>query len=96
VRVADQPGVTRALYKVMTADNAPKAREAARRFADRFEDEYPKAVDCLRDDLDNLLVCFRYRTKKERKRVRTTNAIERRIREVRRRTRPMSVFQDRT
>jgi transposase-like protein len=28
--------------------------------------------------------------------VRTTNAIERRFREVRRRTRPMGVFQDRT
>jgi transposase-like protein len=96
VRVADQPAVKRALHKVMNADNAPKARAAARRFADRFEDDYPKAVACLRDDLDDLLTCFRYRTEKERKRVRTTNAIERRFREVRRRTRPMGVFQDRT
>ena len=67
-----------------------------RRFADRFENEYPKAVACLRDDLDDLLTCFRYKTLKERKRVRTTNAIERRFREVRRRARPMGVFQDRT
>ncbi len=37
-----------------------------------------------------------YRTIDERKAVRTTNAIERRFREVRRRTRPMDVFQDRT
>jgi putative transposase len=96
VRVADQPAVKRALHKVMNADNEPKAREAARRFADRFEDHYPKAVDCLRNNLDDLLTCFRYRTEKERKRVRTTNAIERRFREVRRRTRPMGVFQDRT
>lgn len=96
VRVADQPAVKRALHKVMNADDAPKARAAARRFADRFEDDYPKAVACLRDDLDDLLTCFRYRTLKERKRVRTTNAIERRFREVRRRTRPMGVFQDRT
>jgi transposase-like protein len=96
VRVADQPAVKRALHKVMKADSAPKAREAARRFANRFEDEYPKAVACLRDDLDDLLTCFRYRTETERKRVRTTNAIERRFREVRRRTRPMGVFQDRT
>lgn len=51
---------------------------------------------CLRDDLDDLLTCFRYKTLKERQRVRTTNAIERRFREVRRRTRPMGVFQDRT
>jgi transposase-like protein len=95
VRVADQPAVKRALHKIMKADNAPKAREAARRFADRFEDDYPKAVACLRDDLDDLLTCMRYKTE-ERKRVRTTNAIERRFREVRRRTRPMGVFQDRT
>lgn len=96
VRVADQPAVKRALHKVMNADNEPKARAAARRFADRFEDDYPKAVACLRNDLDDLLSCFRYKTDKERKRVRTTNAIERRFREVRRRTRPMGVFQDRT
>jgi transposase-like protein len=96
VRVADQPAVKRALHKVMNAQNAPTARAAARRFADRFEDDYPKAVNCLRLDLDDLLTCFRYKTEKERKRVRTTNAIERRFREVRRRTRPMGVFQDRT
>ena len=40
--------------------------------------------------------CFRYGTIEERKAVRTTNAIERRFREVRRGTRPMGVFQDRT
>ena len=55
-----------------------------------------KAVGCLRDDLDELLTCWRYKTLAERKRVRTTNAIERRFREVRRRTRPMGVFSDRT
>lgn len=72
------------------------ARAAARRFADRGEDDYPKAFQCLLDDLDDLLVCFRYKTEKERKLVRTTNAIKRRFRVVRRRTRPMGVFQDRT
>ena len=51
---------------------------------------------CLRADLDDLLTCFRYPTLEARKAVRTTNAIERRFREVRRRTRPMGTFQDRT
>ena len=41
---------------------------------------------CLRDDLDDLLTCFCYKTLKERKRVCTTNAIERRFRKVRRLT----------
>ena len=96
VRVVDQIAVKRSLHAVMNAQDIAKARAAARRFADRWEDAYPKAVRCLRDDIDELLTCFRYKTEKERKRVRTTNAIERRFREVRRRTRPMGVFQDKT
>jgi putative transposase len=96
VRKADHAAVKRALHKVMKAAHAPAARAAARRFADRFGDTYPKAVACLRNDLDELLTCFRYTAEAQRKAVRTTNAIERRFREVRRRTRPMGTFQDKT
>ena len=96
IRQADQPAVKRALHKVMNAANAPAARAAARRFRERFDKAYPKAVACLRNDLDELLTCFRYKSADRRKAVRTTNAIERRFREVRRRTRPMGTFQDRT
>ncbi len=96
VRKADQPQVKRDLHAVMNAPDLPRARSAARRFAERWRETYPKAVACLRDDLDDLLTCFRYKTLAERKKVRTTNAIERRFREVRRRTRPMGVFSDRT
>ncbi len=42
------------------------------------------------------LTCFRCRTLAGRTQVGTTSAIERRFREVRRRTRPMGTFQDRT
>ena len=80
----------------MTAPNRPRALSAARRFADAWEQTYPKAVACLRNDLDDLLTCFPYTTLEERRQVRTTNAIERRFREIRRRTRPMGTFQDRT
>jgi len=96
VKKADQPAVKRALHKIMNAPNAPAARAAARKFANRFEDKYPAAVACLRNDLDELLTCFRYKSEDQRRKVRTTNAIERRFREVRRRTRPMGTFQDRT
>lgn len=96
VRRADQPAVKRALHAIMNAPHEPAARTAARRFADRWEQRYPRAVACLRRDLDELLTCFRYKTLAARKAVRTTNAIERRFREVRRRTRPMGTFQDRT
>lgn len=80
----------------MNAPSLRAARSAARRFAARWAADYPAAVSCLRRDLDNLLTCFRYTTPAARKAVRTTNAIERRFREVRRRTRPMGTFSDRT
>jgi putative transposase len=96
VKKADQPAVKRGLHKIMNAPNAPAARAAARRFADRFKLKYPNAVACLRSDLDELLTCFRYKSEDQRRKVRTTNAIERRFREVRRRTRPMGTFQDKT
>jgi putative transposase len=96
IKKAGQPAAKRALHKVMNADNITAARAAARRFKDRFEDNYPAAVACLRNDLDELLTCFRYKSADRRRAVRTTNAVERRFREVRRRTRPMGTFQDRT
>ena len=80
----------------MNASTLPRARSAARRFANRWAAHYPLAVACLRDDLDELLTCWCYKTLVQRKAVRTTNAIERRFREVRRRIRPMGVFSDRT
>lgn len=52
---------------------------------------YPRAVDCLSKDLDELLN-FLDTPSAHRVKVRTTNAIERSFREVRRRTRPMSCF----
>ena len=81
VKKADQPAVKRALHKVMNAANAPAARAAARRFAERFKLKYPHAVACLHNDLDELLTCFRYKSEHQRRKVRTTNAIERRFRE---------------
>lgn len=96
VRCADQAGVKSDLHRIMNARTLPAAWSAARRFAERWHELYPRAVACLRADLDDLLTCFRYRAVDERKAVRTTNAIERRFREVRRRTRPMGTFQDKT
>jgi transposase-like protein len=96
VRAADREAVKADLHAIMNAVHEKAARRAARRFADRWETSDPKAVACLRDDLDELLTSFRYRDPERRRTVRTTNAIERRFREVRRRTRPMGTFQDRT
>jgi transposase-like protein len=96
VRIKDQSKVKKGLHAVMNASHEKAARSAAKNFANTWQATYPNVVTSLRNDLDDLLTCFRYNTIDERKKVRTTNAIERRFREVRRRTRPMGVFQDKT
>lgn len=52
---------------------------------------FPKAVNCLNNDIDDLLNFFKEPKHLWRK-LRTSNVIERTFREVRRRTRPMSCF----
>ncbi len=95
-RRADRPAMKRDLQRISHAENRTAARRAARRFADRWQAHYPRAVQCLRGDLDELLSFFLFDDPAWRLASRTTNAIERRFREVRRRTRPMGVFSDRT
>ena len=96
VRKTDQPSVKRSLHRVMDAKHLVGARQAAKRFVEKWNRLYPKAVRCLREDLEELLTFFSFKDPSWRKSIRTTNAIERRFREVRRRTRPMGVFSDRT
>jgi len=50
-------------------------------------------VSCLEEDLEELLAFYGC-PQEDWRTVRTTNAIERAFREVRRRTRPMSCFQN--
>jgi putative transposase len=96
IRKGDQKQVKGGLVKVYLAQGMGEARMRARRWVERWETMYPKAVKCLRDDIEELLICFSFSDPEFRKAIRTTNAIERRFREVRRRTRPMGVMSDRT
>ncbi|MEE8483492.1 MAG: IS256 family transposase [Nitrospinota bacterium] len=96
VRKKDREMVKKGLHKIYNAENITAARSAARKWADKWKGVYPKAVKCLRNDLDDLLAFFKFKDPDWRKATRTTNAIERRFREVKRRTRPMGVFSDKT
>lgn len=96
VRKNDAEAVKKDLRKIYGAKDVVKARSAAREFADKWESVYPSAVKCLKADLGDLLTFFKFKDPNWRKATRTTNAIERRFREVRRRTRPMGVFSDKT
>jgi putative transposase len=80
----------RAIYQAETRQAAIKAYWA---WARRWQTEAPKAVECLRKDLHELLSFFAC-PETHRRKVRTTNVIERCFREVRRRTRPMTCFSD--
>ena len=96
VRDAERERVKRDLHQISHARHRTQARSAARRFVARWGRRYPQAVRCLQQDLEELLAFLVFDQPAWRKAARTTNAIERRFREVRRRTRPMGVFSDRT
>jgi transposase-like protein len=95
VRRADRDRCKRDLHRISHAPDRSAARSAARRFVDRWNSRYPRAVRCLWQDIEELLTFFLFEEDPWRKATRTTNAIERRFREVRRRTRPMGVMADR-
>lgn len=96
VKRADQKKVKRYLHRISHAPYLRKAHSAAQRFMLRWQSSYPKAVQCLRQDLPELLTFLQVKLSLPPSALRTTNAIERRFREVRRRTRPMGTFSDRT
>jgi len=76
------------------AGSRREASQQIRKWIVRWEKEEPKAVKCLLEDLEALLTVFDI-PEEHRVLMRTTNAIERVFREVRRRTRPMNCFANR-
>jgi transposase-like protein len=96
VKRADQKKVKKDLHRISHACNLREAHKAAQRFMLRWQTSYPKAVKCLRQDLPELLTFLQVNVSLPPSALRTTNAIERRFREVRRRTRPMGTFSDHT
>jgi putative transposase len=96
VRKTDHKKVKSDLHRITKAPNLQQAQKALGRFSSRWGDLYPKAVRCLVCDEEELLSFFRIKDPTLWPQIRTTNAIERRFREVRRRTRPMGTFSDRT
>jgi transposase-like protein len=74
--------------------NASSKQEAIEQFKiwkRKWNRVSPEAVNCLEKDLSDMLNFFDY-PKEHRKKIRTTNAIERSFREVRRRVRTMNCF----
>ncbi len=96
IRRTDQKAIKKDLHKISHARNLRQAQQAAQRLVQNWQTLYPKATQCLTADLPELLTFLRITGPLPPTTLRTTNAIERRFREVRRRTRPMGTFSDHT
>jgi transposase-like protein len=94
--MAEQEEIKTDLHKISHAAGIREAQRMFRRFVLKWSAQYPKAVECLQKDIEDLCSFFAIPDSSLWRHIRTTNAIERRFVEVRRRTRPMGVFSDRT
>jgi len=77
--------------KIYLAENKREAVAYFKCWAAKWRNQVPEAVSCIEKDLEQLL-SFMNCLKDDWRKIRTTNAIERSFREARRRTRPMSCF----
>ena len=91
IRRNDQPQCLKQARRIYLAANSQAAVKAFREWKNKWEEKYPKAIRCLENDIDEMLN-FLGCPAEHRIKIRTTNAIERAFREVRRRTRTMSCF----
>ena len=73
------------IQRVFQADNYEQGLTRGRRLIADYQDRYPNAMACLEKSLEECLTCLKL-PPSHRRRVRTTNTLERLIEEARRRT----------
>ena len=86
-----QPDCLRDAKRIYLATNYRQAVQRFKVWCRKWRGQLPKAVQCLEKDIEDMLV-FLKEDKKLWVKVRTTNVIERLFKELRKRTRPMSLF----
>jgi putative transposase len=86
-----QEECTGELKTVYDAKTRQSAIDAFKVWKKRWQKISPRAITCIENDLEELLVVYNF-PESQRKKIRTTNIIERSFREVRRRTRVFSCF----
>jgi transposase-like protein len=91
VRKRNRKAVVSGAQRIYEAHSRRTAIAAFWRWAERWRGDEPKAVQCIESDLEALLAHFQ-EPPALRATLRTINPIERVFREVRRRTRPMTVM----
>ena len=81
----------------MNAPNAPAAPLGRTQLRRSLRGQsYPNAVACLRNDLDELLTCFRYKSEEQRRRCEPPMPSNDASAKSDDATRPMGTFQDKT
>ena len=95
---SDQAACLAQAQEIYRAANRKAARQAWHDWAGTWREVAPEAVRCLGKDLEKLLTFLSTPgiPRAHHRRVRTTNYIERVMRELRRRTRPMGAFAHKT
>lgn len=96
VRQKDRVEMKKDLHRISHAKGLRQAQSALKRFSSKWRAIYPEAIKSLKENEEELLAFFQIKDSRLWTQIRTTNAIERRFREVKRRTRPMGVFSDKT
>lgn len=80
-----QAEMKKQIHEVFYAKEHEAGLKKGRALIAQYEDRYPQAMECLRKSLEECLTCLKL-PEAHRRRVRTTNSLERLIEEARRRT----------
>jgi transposase-like protein len=86
-----QAEIKRQIHAVFYAKDYEAGLKRGRALIEAYEDRYPQAMECLAKSLEECLTCLKL-PEAHRRRVRTTNGLERLIEEARRRTKVQGVL----
>jgi putative transposase len=86
-----QVEIKKQLHAVFYAKDYETGIKKGRALIEAYEDRYPQAMECLAKSLEESLTCLKL-PEAHRRRVRTTNGLERLIEEARRRTKVQGVM----
>ena len=82
------------MREVFAAPTRETALNLAQRLADRWRESYPQVAEHVEEHIEECLACL-YFPESHRRRIRTTNGLERFNQEIKRRTRVVRIFPNR-
>ena len=86
-----QEGIIQAMREIFSCQSGEQAEEVKRKIVKQFKEEAPEFIDWFESCIDEGLTCLSF-PQGHRKRILTTNGLERVNREIKRRTRVAVLF----